>query len=236
MTQEKASRSGAVAFALGALALALVANSMLRPAGATHQPADKVSVGASTLEVLSSQSTPGTKDETVELMSSTLKTSSPTDLILSVTAECALWTNVATAGNDSSESIARVEVWIEIDKAIVPVSSTEPAGSTSAVDPADQGSRGRVVFCNRAMQLKTENFNDDSSDDVIKLFNRTRYANAFNWVALNLGNGVHEVKVFARLVAKLVSDGNPSEQLAKAAVGKRTLVIEPAKLANDATF
>lgn len=217
-------------------ALGVLAIFGLGPATATHQPADKVAVAASTLEVMHSQATPGQTEETVELLSSRLRTSSPTDLLLSVSAECALWTNVATIGNDDAESIGRVEVWITIDGTIVPVSASEPAGSPSAIDPADQGSRGRVVFCNRATRLKTENFNDDSSDDVIRLFNRTRSANAFNWAALNVGSGVHEIKVLARLVTKLAGDGSPADQLAKAAVGKRTLVIEPAKLANDATF
>lgn len=215
---------------------AITASMIMSRADAEGIPADKVSVSASTLEVMHAQPVPGQSEETVTLMTGRFRSSSPTDLIISVTAECALWTNIATAGNDTSQAISRVEVWVEIDGAIVPVSASEPAGSTSAIDPADQGSRGRVVFCNRASQLITENFNDDSSDDIIRSYNRTRDANGFNWGALNVGSGVHDIVVKARLATALSGDGNPDGQLAKAAVGKRTLIVEPTKMANDAVF
>lgn len=115
----------------------------------------------------------------MELLSSTLKTSSPTDLMLSVSAECALWTDVATTGNDSATAISRVEMWLEVDGKVVPVNSTDTAtGDTGTPLEVGQAEAGHVVFCNRAFGATTSNFDDE--DATIRLFNRTRQANAFN--------------------------------------------------------
>ena len=84
------------------------------------------------------------------------------------------------------------------------------------------------VFCNRAFRISTPLF----VGDAISLFQKTRSANAFNWGALNVGNGIHTLVVKAQLDASVTGVGT----FAQAAVGKRTLVVEPAKLANDAAF
>lgn len=208
--------------------------------GATHQPADKVTASGSALETMRVTALPGQgeRSATVKLLTARLRTSKPTDLIFNVTAECALWTNVGTIGNDFSESTATVQVWITVDgngnsgKGVVPVSG-DSNGDGKLNDPDD----GRVVFCNRAFRMETMNFNDDDADDVIRLFQRTRSANAFNWTRLNLGSGVHTIEIWARLVAQ-VDTGSTTEpglaEEAAAAVGKRTVVVTPAKLANDA--
>lgn len=210
-----------------AAALPLTAALVVAPLGAaqaTHSPADKVVAAGSTLEVTDAASGP------VELLSSTLKTSSPTDLMLAVTAECALWTDLTTTGNDSATAISRVEVWIEVDGEVVPVNSTDTAtGDTGTPLEVGQAEAGHVVFCNRAFRATTSNFDDE--DATIRLFNRTRQANAFNWLDLNLGAGEHTIKVYGDLTADTEGDAT-----AKAAIGKRTLIVEPTKLANDATI
>lgn len=203
---------------LAALALALGG-----AASADHQPADKVIAAGNTLELFTCDSKidfecdttkPNLPTGTQTLLTGTLKTSSPTDLMLHVSLECALWTNVKVSGNNSSSAFGQVKVWVEIDGNPVPVAA---------------GDNGEVVFCEREFKLETTNFDD--TDATIALFQRTRSANAFNWLALDLGSGVHTVEVKAAL-DRLV-DGNG---LAAAAVGKRTLIVEPAKLANDASL
>lgn len=194
----------AVAAALAGGGLAAV---VIGPAEAGHRPADRVAVSGSNVEVFAPQ------DEVV-LLSQSLRTSTPADLLLQVTAECSIVTNVTTVGNDDQSAAGRVTVWVEIDGNEVPVAS---------------GGEGDVVFCNRSYRRQTLNFDDE--DATIRTFFATRSTHGFNWVAVNVGSGVHTVEVKATLEA-LSTPGAEAE----AAVGNRTLVVEPTHLANDATI
>ena len=207
-------RSYALVAAVGIAALLLVP-ALLSPAEATHMPADKMAVSGSTLEIITAPLLAGTASTTVELLSGQMKTSSPTDLILSVTLECALWTDITTVGNDDSESVARVKVWVEIDGV--------PVGVTGE-DEGEDG--GKVVFCDRAFRRTTTDFDDE--DARMDSYLRTRSAHAFNWIDLNLGSGIHDIVVKGQLDTAVTGTG-----MAKAAIGKRTLVVEPTKLSND---
>lgn len=190
------------------LAGVFVAGSFVSPAAATHQPADKVAVAGSTLQV----SQPG---EVVELLRGTIRSSSPTDLVLQLSLECSIVTKVATVGNDESEAFGRVEVWIELDG--------KPVGVVSGDD-------GRVVFCDRAHRQTTSLFDD--RDATIETYLSTRSAHSFNWITLNVGHGLHTIVAKALLTER--TDG--SDAFVDAIVGKRTLVVEPTKLANDAVI
>jgi hypothetical protein len=257
-------RIGAVVLA-GAAVIAVVAFNSIGVA--THTPANKVWVAASTVDTMQAQLAPGTTSrEEIILAQGRAKYSNPTDVRLSVTAECALWTNTATTGDDDSESKARVEVWITIDGNVVPVSEIADPSHPNSTDPDSPADRGRVVFCNRAARMKTENIeaaqgqclpnamctpDSDTEDDIlIRSYNRTRDANGFNWAAMNVGeqydepfngNNIVQIQVHARLAAEVTdsdtSDNNGVDSpAALAAVGKRTLFVEPVKMANDATF
>jgi hypothetical protein len=226
-------------------------------AGAAGTPANKVWVAGSTLEVMTAGLNTGSesKDEVV-LAHGQARFSNPTDLRISVSAECALWTNTATTGDDDSEAKARVEMWVTLDGKTVPVSSDDTGSASGALfDPADQGPAGHVVFCNRANRMKTEGFSTgDNSGLIIRSYNRSRTANGFNWGALNVGlsqadggydspaNGLNllDIVVHARLSDSVTdtktSDAQADSPYAKAAVGKRTLFVEPVKMSNSATF
>src|SRR5688572_19694964 len=78
--------------------------------GSGSNAANKTAASGSTLAVLGPGLTGGADSLTETVLSTTIKTSPPTDLIFSVTLECALWTTVETVGNDVSESTARVEI------------------------------------------------------------------------------------------------------------------------------
>lgn len=183
-------------------------------AQATHQPADKMAVAGSSLEIISTPLLEGARVTTTEILSGKLKTSSPTDLIISLSMECALWTDVTTIGNDDSESMARVKAWVEIDGVPVRVSSD------------DTNEPGKVVFCDRVYRRSTMDFDDE--DARIDTYLRTRSAHDFQWIRLNLGSGLHTISVKAELETAVTGTG-----MAQAAIGKRTLVVEPTKLAND---
>ena len=114
-------------------------------------------------------------------------------------------------------------VWVELDGAAVPVT-----GDSNADGVFDDPDDGKVVFCNRAFKISAPVV----GPGVVNLFQKTRSTHAFNWGALNVGNGIHTLVVKAQLDASVTGVGT----FAQAAVGKRTLVVEPAKLANDAQF
>ena len=174
---------------------------------ATHEPADKVSAAGSATEVMG-------PNERVVLLSEKVKTSKPTDLILGVTTECSITTELTTVGNDFENAMGQVRVWVEIDGTPVPVSAddtTEP---------------GKVVFCKDLYERQTTLFDDE--DATIRTLQDTRNSNAFNWMALNVGSATHTIEV----VAELKTNASEGAQ-AKAAVGKRTLIVEPVKSAND---
>jgi hypothetical protein len=213
MTSDSSSpRRTTALFALAALIVSAGAVPLLTgPATADHQPADKAAVSGSSVEIMSASVSDGSASDVHTILSSELRASSPTDLIFHVNLECALWTTVETVGNDETRAEAKVEVWVEVDGEPVPVSTD------------DAGEDGRVVFCNREHRVVTENFENENA--TIERFLRTRTANSFNWVDLNIGSGTHEIEVKAQLTRE-ASDGGE----AKAGVGQRTLVVEPVKL------
>ncbi len=212
-----AQRLGAVAIIL--LLLALLIDMTSGSAVATHQPADKIAASGSTIEVMS----PG---ENVTLLSGTIKTSSVTDLIFQVALECTIITDLKTVGNDESGAEAKVDVWVTVDGVPVPVTAIAENGGPD---------NGRITFCDRTFRRTTTNFSDDGDDtpDTIEDFLRTKSTHGFNWIRLNLGNkpAPHRIEVKATLTHALLGNemGN-----AQAIVGKRTLLVLPAKLANDA--
>ena len=127
---------------------------------------------------------------------------------------------VSRAVSPNSDARASVKIWTELDGTPVPV-TFDSNGDGVFDDPDD----GRVVFANRDFQITSL-----ITADILKLFLNTRSANAFNWVAMNVGSGIHSLVVKSQLDVQVTGAG-----LAKAAVGRRTLVAEPAKLSNDAT-
>lgn len=199
-----------------AIIVGLVLAAWAGPVLANHKPADKVAVSGASLEIVETQLDDGSSSDTVTVLQGEIKSSSPTDLILQVSLECAIWTDITTVGNDHSSSAANVTVWVTIDGDRVPVSSSGLGN-------------GEVVFCNRTFERETLQFDDE--DATIRSYLRTRQANAFNWMSLNVGSGDHTIAVHAQLEASVENEGR-----AKAAIGQRTLLVEPTKLANDASL
>lgn len=204
---------------LGVLVLAMLVNPIF--VGASHQPANKTTASGSETEVMG----PG---EDVIILSHSAKISGPKDVVLSVTAECSILTSLITGGtgpDDSSEVFGQVRMWVTIDDKVVPVSSDD------AVEP------GKVVFCNRAYGRSVEDADNDGDVDVEDDFIRTRTANAFNWLALNVGfdydnpdngNNIVDIELHAELTEQVV-EGRGDVQ---AAVGHRTLIASVEKVSN----
>jgi hypothetical protein len=192
-------------------------------ATASHEPANKVGAAGSDIDAVG--------DDSI-VLSETVKVSSVQDLVLQLTSECSILTALTT-NNDNLSSMAygSVRMRIEIDGTPVAVATDE--SNSSEDDQADDDDEiGEVTFCNRTYSRTTTDEEDpsdgvDEEDDFI----RTRTANAFNWLAIDVGknyddpangNNIVEIVVFADY-----DTNTAGEALAEAFVGSRTLIAEP---------
>lgn len=227
---------------LGALLLTLVLNPMF--ANADHQPADKVVASGGTVEEVGTSDTavPGEPiDGPTELLATTFKTSSPTDLMLHLTLECSIITDVTTPGSGEPASIStgeaegRIKVWMTFDSEDPAVGVIAINSTSSNPQPHNPSSPGedidKVTFCNRAhKQTLTDMEEEQDGNDELRTYLRTKAANAFNWVYMNTGNGLHTVRVWAEFVPGTITP----ESSASGFVGNRMLIVEPTKMSNHA--
>jgi hypothetical protein len=210
---------------LGALVGVILASS--QTVFATHTPADKVVAAGDKMVVMG----PGTD---IQILTATLRTSKPTDLILSVAMECSILTMLTTGpsaagGSDSATAEGQIRAWVEIDGAIVPINSISnpPQPPPPPGDDSD-----KVTFCSRTYsRTVTDTENPLDGQDTERDFINTKDANSFNWLRLNMGAGIHRIVVKATLTEAVMGDAT-----AEAVIGNRSLIAEPEKLANDATI
>jgi hypothetical protein len=166
----------------------------------------------------------------VPLMSATMKTSKPTDVMLAVSLECTILTDVITSNEElTATAQGEVRVWVEVDGQIVPINSMS---SPPQLTPPGGDDTDKVTFCHRVhTRTVTDDENPldgvDRTDDYI----RTKEASAFNWLRLNLGSGNHSIVVKGTLTTNATGSSS-----AAAEVGNRTLIAEPTKMAVDASF
>lgn len=212
------SRRSLAAAAAGLIAIVGLL-SYAEQAGASGGPANKVAAVGTQLEQF---------DDATPILQEQLKVSSPEDLILSLTAECSIITELTTGGEapDSSEAFGSVTVWVTVDGKNVPISSSA-------------GDDGKVVLCNRAYGRSVSDTEGDGDVDEEDDYIRTRQANAFNWLALdtgfaydNLDNGQNILDV---VVWADYETSTAGEAAADAWVGARTLIIEPTSTAVNET-
>ena len=147
-----------------------------------------------------------------------IKTSDVSDLLIGVSLECALWTmtsNTATKGGGKSESSSRaaVNITVYVDG--------------NAVE--NEAVPGQVVYCDRKQTVNLTFASDTEvvTDQIIlDIFLETKNANHFNFYKQDVQNGVHTIEVYADSIAE--KDGQPvvMDPNIRAAIGKRTLVIE----------
>ena len=219
-----------IAAAAVAVTSVLLVSYIAPKAEADHEPANKVAAAGSTVEVLEPN------DKAVPVLSERVKVSSAFDLILSLSSECSILSALrtgdgdeeppvppATSASDSTDTkkaFSQLSMYITIDGKRVPVTATEstPRGpgesndTTSADEPAK--GQGEVVFCNREYQRTVTDSEDNDPKDGIDTqedYIRTRTANAFNWLALDVGFNYDEACVVAGgtdCVAMAAPNGN----------------------------
>lgn len=196
------------------------------------QPANKAVAAASHMVVLD-------PDTTAPILSATFKTSKPEDLLISVSAECSILTDVLIAGNstpgakDDQTAAGTIKLYLSLDGNVVPLTDT----SAPPQDPSANGNgdvaTDSVTFCNQVHRRTvgdSENPQDgiDQSEDFLT----TKSAADFNWVRLNTGSGDHELDVFAQFT----DESSTPNAHANGYIGNRSLIIEPTKLANNAVI
>src|SRR5687768_10166185 len=116
MESQKKSRSGML-IGIGAIVLAALLLPQVMGSG-THA-ANKTVATDSSIEILSAPLVEGSSSLVKKILETNIKTSTPADVNIQLTTECALWTGVATVGNAVSEAVATVKIWVTVDGVIV---------------------------------------------------------------------------------------------------------------------
>ena len=240
-----ASRKTTTAFAT-VVALLVVAVAYLvarQPVEANHQPADKVVAAGQKVTTIDGEA-PGAEPEGTAILTSTFKTSGPTDLMVHVSLECAILTTLNNQGGtnagrtSATEAEGEIRVWLEFDGQEVAIDqmSTTPQPS----DPAEIGNDDdKVTFClNERSQTVSDAENVLDGHDTLSTYLRTKQANAFNWIIMNTGgwsdSNIHTLVVKASLTtATSATEG--SSATAQGFVGNRMAIIEPTKMSNHAS-
>lgn len=216
---------------LSALVVAILSTTLM--ASANHEPANKVTANGSKIESIE-------PNATEVLLTSTFKTSGPTDLMMHVTLECSIITELLNEGGpdvatSTGEAEGRIRVWLTFDGEIVPINTEsdnpQPHDPTSPGDDTDW-----VTFCNNHQRFTVTDTEDGlDGTDTYETYLKTKTANAFNWIYLNTGgNGlkIHTVEVHAQYDEPTpATDGSSATGM----VGNRMLIIEPTKLSNHAS-
>ena len=208
------------------------------------QPANKAVAAGGHLKVLD----PATP---VSVLTATLKTSKPEDLLLNVSFECSIITDVLVNGTAPStnpntpatataEASGAIRAWLTMDSDtnIIPIQDT----SAPPQDPSQQATgtnADKVTFCDRDNKITiTDKETPPNGTDQLENYESTKSANAFNWVRLNAGSGDHTIKLWVEFdkPAQDAQGPNSAGSSSHGYVGNRTLVIEPTKLANNAVI
>lgn len=218
VTARNHSVQSSISAAVKSLLVVIGAIALANPVVAqTNEPANKTSAMIARGDILFAA--PG---EPVLIAEERVKTSKPTDLLLSVTAESSILTKVATIGSETQETDGTLEVFIVIDGQVLQPPAPAPVGNGNP----PHGDTAAVVFANQAHGRTTELGQDDETDRV-ETYLRTKHASGFNWMAFNVGSGTHHIQVFARYTEAESSPQATSEGV----IGNRSLIVQPVKSA-----
>ncbi|MHB2023737.1 MAG: hypothetical protein ACYCO3_10460 [Mycobacteriales bacterium] len=165
------------------------------------------------------------------LLTATIKTSTPEDLIFSVSAECDVLTSLTTDGTQTAEAQGSVQIWVTLDGNIVPINSVSSAPQSQTGSKPGNTS-DEVTFCHRDASQSFTDGDATTGMDALSEYQNTKNADSFSWVWLNAGPGTHTVVVHGELTDTTSGSGTAT---VKAYVGNRMLIVDPTKFANSAT-
>lgn len=231
----KPSNQFLTAAAIAAVAITLLGANISTQAGALL-PADKIGVAGSNIAT-----TPlvianaGASSQDITLLGPvTIKTSTPTDLIIYHTQECSILTNVALSSSgkgsnadQTSTSVGHEEVWVEMDGKPIPVSGY-PSPDNGHVTFCDRSYSVTTNILNQIQMLCSQQVNNTCTESNFTSYINTKSAHGFNWITLNVGSGTHTITVKAHLDVGVTGSGS-----AAVVIGKRTLIVDPVHMANN---
>ena len=218
-------------FVVAMLALSLAAVSGY----AQSQPSSKVTAKTANLTLLPSTTGDGTWQT---LLSNTIKTANQKDLFIGASFEVGLYTQTLVSSKnmvkDTSTADAKVQVRVLID-------------GTRVVEP------GNVVYGRRKQTLSatlegaiagclslSTNLDGTVSivvdplcvlPETIELILQTMDAASFNFVAVDVPQGLHTIEVQAQIITATKVDTGSA--VAKALVGKGSMTVESVRLIKD---
>jgi hypothetical protein len=225
-------------------ALGVVSAPVIASAAGTGVPASKATVAIDSVIDLS-QTASGPPNEAsstgwVDVLESTIKTSSQKDLLFDVSMQCGIVTDTtvkSTNGNVSAAS-ARGTVAVRV------LVDGDPAAPSGSIDALKENAEG-VVYCDRIQELRARfsglNCTADSETGAVtcadpeelQLILKTLNANAFNFAMDDVGVGVHTVTVQAKADAGVNFDDDESGGAlagAEAFLGAGALIVEEVRL------
>lgn len=180
-----------------------------------------------------------------------IKLANQKDLFMGASLQCGIVTDTTVkslnGSEDSAEARGTIRVRIKITTPEGGVVYAQPDSGRDATGAVDTDG---VVFCDRIQTLRakfsglncTANLTTGvvtcSTPEELQLILKTLNANAFNFVAADLGSGVHTVEVQARSSANTSATGtNGSLGSANAFVGAGSVAVESVRMikGNDGT-
>ena len=192
----------------------------------------------------------GTNTPWTDLLTTNIQTSSQKDLILEVSFETGLLTKTVAkgkAGNESSTALARAGIEVRI--CVNNLAPGVPTANCSGPAGYKQAEPGEVFYDKRLQELTVtlenalaacRDINGDGTIDVLTeclgvevgLLLETLAAHHFNFVLDDVGQGVHNVKVQARISLDSSVTGLGSTEV-KAMIGKGALTVQEVRLVKD---
>ena len=243
------------------LAAALTAGSVPSAVAQSGSPSAKTAIQIGDIVVLNSNSVATDQDNDTEglqtdwetIMFTSIKTSSQKDLVLGVSLESGLFTKTLVKSksgtSDTSTATAGVEIRVLVDGSASESDCVDDGGSAPCALP------GVVTFNQRAQTL-TAVFQGLLTDDEgnvclsadpetgaitidedclrpeeVELILSTMSANHFNFALNDVGVGVHQIEVQARINLGATSTTGAAE--ARATLGKGSVVVEEVRLVKD---
>jgi hypothetical protein len=199
-------------------------------------PANKTTFGSSQVGVLAANT------DWYTITATTIKTSSPSDLIVRHNQECTIHTGLNLDQDiEKATSAVREDIRLKVTRA---------DGTTEYVSAVPgTGDDGIITMCGRAYEIDTnvlstvydlcafvesldldldgepDNADVCEGDEVyFDSFIRTKAAHGWDWIVLDLGSGTHLVEVQAKLVSELDAIGDGKGKKGKATNGCDSLV------------
>jgi hypothetical protein len=210
-------------------------------------PASKAAVAIDELIALSQtvSGPPNTSGGTgwVDILETTIKTSSQKDLVFDVALQCGIVTDttVKSSGGNQSSASARGTISVRV------LVDGDPAEPDNSID-GNLATAPGVVYCDRIQTLAAKfaglNCTADAETGVVtctdpeelRLILRSLNANAFNFAMTDVGVGVHTVTVQASAQASVNFDDDASGGAlagAEAFLGAGSMLVEEVRLVKD---